>query len=110
MQATLQQKAQILQALYGYVEGQLTGASADCEEAVANGVELEDFTVSGHDTDALDILQVAVAFEEHGDVKQMLQDVRGHDTLVREDVCEALAECECWDDAMDELLTEVEGF
>ena len=103
MQATLQQKVQILQALYGYITGQLTGASMDCEEAKADDVALEDFTVYGL-KDAAGILTVAVAFAEHGNMAQMLRDVQMHDTLVREDVYENLRECECWSEELEEQL------
>ena len=103
MQATLQQKVQILQALYGYITGQLTGASTDCAEAEADGGALEDFTVYGL-TDAADILTVAVAFAEHGNMAQMLRDVQTHGALVQEDVYEHLRECECWSKELEEQL------
>jgi len=95
MQATLTQKVQILQALYGYVEGQLVGA----QDSVQNAEEDEDDecgTATGHAQDAADILQVAIEFAEHGNMQQMLQDVYAHDTLVREDVCEGLQDCGAW--------------
>ena len=95
MIANLAQKASILHALYDYCGGQLSGAKCDTETAVENEDEEPG---CGHASDAADILQVAIAFAEHGDMQTLLEDVNGHDTLVREDVYEKLEhETTAWD-------------
>lgn len=101
MQATAQQKLQILNSLYGYVAGQLSGAETETSDALDEGDEGDDGwraeqDGSGFAQDAADILGVATGFAEHGDMDKMLQEVNGHDTLVREDVYEGLQDCGCW--------------
>lgn len=97
MQATAAQKVQILQVLYDYCAGQLhAAATAVREDDAVQDCENDSGTWEGHASDASDILQIAIAFAEHGDMQQMLQGVNAHDTLVREDVYEGLTDCDAW--------------
>jgi hypothetical protein len=93
MKATLAQKASILSALYGFCEGQLNGAQMTAQDAATDNNE-EGSTADAHARDALDILQVAIAFVGDSDMDKMLEGVNKHDSRGREDVYEALQDDE----------------
>jgi len=95
MQATLTQKVQILQALYGYVEGQIEGAKMCVADALTDNDD-ECGGAEGHTFDAIDVLQTAADFVQSGDTESMLASINGLDTLVREDVYEGLRDCGAW--------------